>query len=117
MSLTIAAVPSVTSAVSLFRAQQEEEVHTMQELRAAVMEKEQLLEEKDSQLRLLKEEKDKVMEHQQEVRWESRRRWQGHFLHQHLHRPAVCRCSTAHLPACRGQQSAEGGAGGAAGVK
>lgn len=65
----------MTSGVSLYRAQQEEEVHTAQELRAAVTENEQLLEEKDSQLLVLQEEKDKVMEHRQEVRKEKRRRW------------------------------------------
>lgn len=52
----------------LFRAQQEKELHTMQELKAVVTEREQLLEEKDSQLLLLQEEKDKITEHQQEVR-------------------------------------------------
>lgn len=58
--------------VLLFRAQQEEEVHIVQELRAALTEKEQLLEVKDGQALLLQEEKDKAVEEQQEVRRRTR---------------------------------------------
>lgn len=68
-------VPSVTSEVSLFRAQQEEEVQTVQELTAAVTENKQILEEKDRQLLLLQVEKDTAVKHQQEVRRERSRRW------------------------------------------